>query len=149
MKKKDTNKANEEIARLTKEVMALCDGMPTGQWLKVYNRLRKIRLATHGVIIPDKPEPETEPLPASTSKQIADRYVAVSALLDAMVAGEHVTMQDAHRFKVCDMHTAIARVKDRIKARNLPYAVESRRITFGADKKICKEYWLIHTTNNN
>lgn len=44
-------KSNKEIEKLTKEVMELIDGMKpnTVTWLKAYNKLRRIRLATMNV----------------------------------------------------------------------------------------------------
>ena len=36
---------NQEIVSLTREIQSLCDELPTGKWLRVYNKLRKIRLA--------------------------------------------------------------------------------------------------------
>jgi hypothetical protein len=56
-------KSNKEIERLTKEVMELIDGMKpnTVTWLKAYNKLRRIRLATMNVYLPDDPTPESLP----------------------------------------------------------------------------------------
>ena len=138
----------KEIDRLTKEVQEICKVLPTGKWLQVYNRMGRIRLHAMGINTPDKPEP-ADTLPESTSKQIADRYVAQQAVLNALINGEHVTMMDAHRFGVCDMHTTIARVRETIERKNLPYSLESRRITFGKEGKVCKEYWITSTTQEN
>lgn len=137
----------QEIERLTKEVSKLCDSMPTGKWLMIQNRLRQIRLHANRITPPETndPEPPTE----QTSKQIADRYIAQQAVLQALIEGEHVTMKDAARFGVCDMHTTIARVRETINRKNLPYTLESRRITFGNEGKVCKEYWISSTTNES
>lgn len=56
-------KSNKEIEKLTKEVMELIDGMKpnTVTWLKAYNKLRRIRLATMNVYLPDDPTPESLP----------------------------------------------------------------------------------------
>lgn len=136
-----------EIDRLTKEVAKICDDMPTGKWLMVQNRLRQIRLHAHRITPPETRDPE--PLTDATSKQIADRYNAQQAVLQALIEGEHITMKDAARFAVCDMHSTISKVRKMIEKKNLPYNLESRRITFGNEGKVCKEYWITSSTNEN
>ena len=139
----------EKIDRLTKEVMKLIEGMEpnTGTWLKAFNKLLRIRLASMGIYLEERPEPET--LPESTNKQIANRYNAQKAVLDAMVQGEHVNMMDAARFKVCDMHSTMSKVRRYIEKHDLPYEVVSRRMTFGTQGKVCKDYWIERTDVNN
>ena len=139
----------EKIDRLTKEVMKLIEGMEpnTGTWLKAFNKIRRIRLASMGIYREERPEPET--LPESTNKQIADRYNAQKAVLDAMVQGEHVNMMDAARFQVCDMHSTMSKVRRYIEKHDLPYEVVSKRMTFGTQGKVCKDYWIVRTDVNN
>lgn len=141
----------EEIDRLTKEVMKLIEGMEPnmGTWLKAFNKLRRIRLASMGIYRKDDPVQVQETLPESTNKQIADRYNAQKAVLDAMVQGEHVNMMDAARFQVCDMHSTMSKVRRYIEKHDLPYEVVSRRMTFGTQGKVCKDYWIERTDVNN
>lgn len=139
-------KRRKEIDQLTRDIEFLLKGASPVTTLQIKNKLRRIRLASKGIVIPEK----EDTLPASTPKQEKDRYIAQRAVLDALVMGEHITMEDAARFKVCDMHTIIARVRERIARERLPYTIESKRITFGNKGKTCKEYWLtINDETNN
>ena len=75
-------------------------------------------------------------------KQTTARIAGQKAVLEALKAGEHIDMTDATRFKVCDMHSTISKVRRMIEQQKLPYVICSEWKTFNEDGFRCKEYWL-------
>ena len=78
----------------------------------------------------------------STSRQIADRYIAKKAIFDAMMQGRRISLLNSKEFKVSEMHTQMHCIKRDIADRNIPYIVHDRWIPCGTAGKRCKEYWL-------
>ena len=63
-------------------------------------------------------------------------------VLDAMIAGRHISLVNSEEFELSQMHTAICQIRKRIKHNSLPYVMRDRWITIGENKVQCKEYWL-------
>ena len=61
-------------------------------------------------------------------------------VLNAMIAGRHISLVDSEEFALSQMHTAICKIRKRILRNSLPYVMRDRWITIG--KVQCKEYWL-------
>ena len=63
-------------------------------------------------------------------------------VLNAMIAGRHISLVDSEEFALSQMHTAICKIRKRILHNSLPYVMRDRWITIGENKVQCKEYWL-------
>lgn len=63
-------------------------------------------------------------------------------VLNAMIAGRHISLINSEEFQLSQMHTAISKIRKRILHNSLPYVMRDRWITIGKNKVQCKEYWL-------
>ena len=63
-------------------------------------------------------------------------------VLNAMIAGRHISLVNSEEFALSQMHTAICKIRKRILHNSLPYVMRERWITIGENKVQCKEYWL-------
>ena len=63
-------------------------------------------------------------------------------VLNAMIAGRHISLVDSEEFELSQMHTAICKIRKRILHNSLPYVMRDRWITIDENKVQCKEYWL-------
>ena len=63
-------------------------------------------------------------------------------ILNAMIAGRHISLVNSEEFQLSQMHTAICKIRKRILYNSLPYVMRDRWITIGENKVQCKEYWL-------
>lgn len=63
-------------------------------------------------------------------------------VLNAMIAGRHISLLNSEEFALSQMHTAICKIRKRILHNSLPYVMRDRWITIGENKVQCKEYWL-------
>ena len=63
-------------------------------------------------------------------------------VLDAMIAGRHISLIDSEEFELSQMHTAICQIRKRILHNSLPYVMRDRWIYIGDSEVPCKEYWL-------
>lgn len=63
-------------------------------------------------------------------------------VLNAMIAGRHISLVDSEEFELSQMHTAICKIRKRILHNSLPYVMRDRWIYIGDSKVPCKEYWL-------
>ena len=63
-------------------------------------------------------------------------------VLNAMIAGRHISLVNSEEFQLSQMHTAICKIRKRILHNSLPYVMRDRWITIGENKVQCKEYWL-------
>ena len=63
-------------------------------------------------------------------------------VLNAMIAGRHISLVDSEEFELSQMHTAICKIRKRILHNSLPYVMRDRWIYIGDSKLPCKEYWL-------
>lgn len=100
------------------------------------------RRATNSITAPD-------PEDLSTSRQIADRYIAKQAIFNALTGGRHISLLHAREFKVSEMHTQIHCIRRDIEDKNLPYELHWKWIKVGLAGKRCKEYWLEEKTEES
>lgn len=63
-------------------------------------------------------------------------------VLEAMIAGRHISLIDSEEFGLSQMHTAICQIRKRILHNSLPFVMRDRWITIGENKVQYKEYWL-------
>ena len=63
-------------------------------------------------------------------------------VLNAMIAGRHISLVDSAEFELSQMHTAICKIRKRLLHNSLPYVIRDRWIYIGDSKVPCKEYWL-------
>ena len=63
-------------------------------------------------------------------------------VLNAMIAGRHISLVNSEEFELSQMHTAICKIRKRILHNSLPFVMRDRWITIGESKVQCKEYWL-------
>lgn len=63
-------------------------------------------------------------------------------VLNAMIAGRHISLIDSEEFELSQMHTAICQIRKRILHNSLPFVMRDRWITIGENKVQYKEYWL-------
>ena len=63
-------------------------------------------------------------------------------VLNAMIAGRHISLVNSEEFALSQMHTAICKIRKRILHNSLPYVMRDRWITIGENNVQCKEYWL-------
>lgn len=70
------------------------------------------------------------------------RISKTQKVLNAMIAGRHISLVDSEEFALSQMHTAICKIRKRILHNSLPYVMRDRWITIGENKVQCKEYWL-------
>lgn len=79
---------NQEIVSLTREIQTLCDDLPTGKWLRVYNKLRRIRIAAGGL----PPVEDIEPAPKKggvSQKQLILEYLQLGHPITPIEALRH------------------------------------------------------------
>lgn len=70
------------------------------------------------------------------------RISKTQKILNAMIAGRHISLVNSEKFQLSQMHTAICKIRKRILHNSLPYVMRDRWITIGENKVQCKEYWL-------
>ena len=63
-------------------------------------------------------------------------------VLNAMIAGRHISLVNSEEFQLSQMHTAICKIRKRILHNSLPFVMRDSWITIGENKVQCKEYWL-------
>lgn len=78
----------------------------------------------------------------STSRQIADRYIAKQAIFNALTQGRHISLLNSKEFKVSEMHTQMHCIRRDIEEKDLPYELHDKWIAVGLAGKRCKEYWI-------
>lgn len=129
----------KDINSILQNIRLLAADLPAGARNTIVNRCDKIAVAhRRGRAYKENTDGEM------TQKQIADRYIAKKAILDAMIAGREVSFLDSKEFKVSEMHTQMCVIRQDIERKALPYTLSSRWITFGEEGKRCKAYRIIH-----
>ena len=79
--------------RLTREIQSLCEDLPTGKWLRIYNKLRRIRIAAGG-ITPEEDTVQDIPVTGKASQK--------AMILDYLTLGHPLTAREASRHFGCD-----------------------------------------------
>lgn len=70
------------------------------------------------------------------------RISKTQKILNAMIAGRHISLVNSEEFQLSQMHTAICKIRKRILHNSLPFVMRDSWITIGENKVQCKEYWL-------
>ena len=124
-------KYDEKVVKLCKEIATLVDPLPLGQKNMVLNRLGQIRILNSKI----NKKMNTTPIPEQSSEQIAARYNAQKAILEAMLGGRTISFLDSQEFKICEMHTAICYIRKHIEAKQLPYELKGEWFEFAPGKR--------------
>jgi len=132
-------KYDESIARLAREIKGLVADLPQGKRNAIGNKLSKITIITKKMNKRNH-NMDTEIIEQS-SEQIANRYIAKQAILNAMIGGRAITFLDSKEFKVSEMHTQMCVIGQDIERKKLPYILHRERYEF-APNRYCKKYWI-------
>lgn len=124
-------KYNESINRICNEISAIIGDLPAGKKNMVINRLSKIKVINTKI----SKTMETTHIPEQSSEQIAARYNAQKAILEAMLGGRHISFLDSQEFKICEMHTAICYIRKHIESKGLPYELKGEWFEFAPGKR--------------
>lgn len=130
-------KYDESIRTLCREIETIVECLPTGQRNRIINRLGKIQSINRRKY----KNMETTIIPEQNATQIADRYIAQKAILEAMLKGRHISFLDSAEFKICEMHTAICYIRKHIEAKQLPYELKGEWFEFAPGKR-AKKYHI-------
>lgn len=109
-------KYEENVQRLCREISDIAASLPTGQRNMIQNRLGKIQMLHRKI----NRKMDTEIINQS-NEQIAARYNAKKAILQAMIDGRTISFLDSKEFKVSEMHTQMHCIARDIEDKNLPY----------------------------
>ena len=132
----------KNIMQVCREVAAIAKDLPEGKQRAISNKLSKVvsfskkaarRYGVNSSAFPHSSEP------CNTADQIAQRYVAKQAILDAMLAGRELTFLDADEFGVSEMHTQMHCIRRDIQKKGLPYVLNAETVEFAPGKR-CKRY---------
>lgn len=140
--------------KLEKRIAAELDGikklaafLPNGKANALLNKCAKIgAYARKGQALIEAPQGslfprETHALEVSTNEDIAARYVARRAIFEAMKSRK-VSLEDAERFRVSQMHTQIHCIRREIQDKQLPWVLCDEAVQ-RPGRRGYKRYWLI------
>lgn len=127
----------EQIYKLLTEVKDLSRGLPIGQRNRIINKCNKVVS-----FIRKQPQNDKDMSEEYTQQQIADRYIANQAIMNALISGRKITLLDSAEFGVSEMHTQMHCIRAKIEKHSLPYKLQSRWVEIGKFRKKCKEYWI-------
>ena len=139
-------KYDAKIEDAVRQIRAAVKDLPKGDRLLIENKLDRIssqtkRAIRRGAWKPDEPVSESY---TPTNAQIADRYNAQKAVMQAMIGGRKISFLDSKEFEVSQMHTTITKIRKRIEEKKLPYILCDENFTFGVNNaKRGKRYWMI------
>ena len=139
-----------KIEDAVRQIRAAVKDLPKGDRLLIENRLSQISATSRkairrGAWKPDEPTSESY---APTNAQIADRYNAQKAVMQAMIGGRKISFLDSKEFEVSQMHTTITKIRHDIEKRKLPYILCDEVFHFGTKNKPAKKYWMIPKEGN-
>ena len=131
------NKRTDDLLRELRQIAA---DLPMVTRHRIINRCDKLattlrRADRHGISV--RPLMEE----GQTDDQIAARYVARQAILEAMKKGRRVSFLDASDFRCSEMHTQICCIRQQIERQGLPYVLQSEWAALPNGGRY-KEYWL-------
>lgn len=138
-------KYDVKIEDSVRQIRAAVRDLPKGDRLLIEKRLDQISMASRkairrGVWKPDGPTSETY---TPTQQQIADRYSAKKAVMQAMIGGRKISFLDSREFGLSQMHTTMTVIRKDIEKKNLPYILCDEVFHFGEKNKPAKKYWII------
>lgn len=140
-------KIDKRIAEELDGIKKLAAFLPAGKANALLNKCAKIgAYARKGQALIEAPQGSLFPREVhagdiNTNEDIAARYVARRAIFEAMKTRK-VSLEDAARFRVSQMHTQISCIRREIEDKGLPWVLcdeEVRR----PDRRGYKRYWLI------
>lgn len=126
-------KYEETISALCREIGELTAGLPTGLRHRVSNRLDKIQ-SINRKKVNYYTRMDTQ-IAEQSNAQIAARYNAKKAILQAMIDGRHISFLDSGEFKVSEMHTQMHCIARDIEKKNLPYILHREWFEFAPGKR--------------
>ena len=134
-----------KIEDAVRQIRAAVKNLPKGDRLLIENRLSQISATSRkairrGAWKPDEPTSESY---APTNAQIADRYNAKKAVMQAMIGGRKISFLDSREFGLSQMHTTMTVIRKDIEKKNLPYILCDEVFHFGEKNKPAKKYWII------
>lgn len=129
-------KYEENIQRLCREISNIAASLPTGKRNMIQNRLGKIQILHRKI----NKKMDTEIINQS-NEQIAARYNAKKAILQAMIDGRTISFLDSSEFKVSEMHTQMHCIARDIEDKNLPYILHKEWFEFAPGKR-AKKYHI-------
>lgn len=134
-----------KIEDAVRQIRTAVSQLPSGQRTFIENKLDRIssqtkRAIRKGAWKPDEPVSESY---TPTNAQIADRYNAQKAVMQAMIGGRKISFLDSDEFEVSQMHTTITKIRRDIEKRKLPYILCDEVFHFGEKNKPAKKYWMI------
>lgn len=140
--------------KLEKRITAELDGikklaafLPKGKANALLNKCAKIgAYARKGQALIEAPQGSLFPREVhapevSTNEDIAARYVARRAIFEAMKSRK-VSLEDAERFRVSQMHTQIHCIRREIQDKRLPWVLCDEAVQ-RPGRRGYKRYWLI------
>lgn len=131
-------KYEESIWRLCREINDIASTLPVGKRNMIANRLGKIQMLHRKI----NKKMDTEIINQS-NEQIAARYNAKKAILQAMIDGRTISFLDSSEFKVSEMHTQMHCIARDIEKKKLPYILRKEWFEFAPGKR-AKRYSIIH-----
>lgn len=138
-------KYDPNIQDAVRQIRIAISQLPSGQRTFIENKLDRITSQTKRAIRRGAwkvDEPKTESY-TPTQQQIADRYNAQKAVMQAMIGGRKISFLDSKEFGVSQMHTTITKIRQDIAKRNLQYVLCDEVFHFGEKNKPAKKYWMI------
>ncbi|MBO7681532.1 MAG: hypothetical protein J6T17_02125 [Clostridia bacterium] len=142
-------KIEKRITEETASILKMADFLPAGKANALRNKLARInKWARKAQAMTDAPVGSlfTEPVHASydarTDHDMAAQERCKKAVFLHMAAGGKVSLLDAPRFRVSQMHTTIAKIRKDIERKNLPYIMCDEWVR-PKDTRPFKRYWLI------
>lgn len=140
--------------KLEKRIAAELDGikklaafLPNGKANALLNKCAKIgAYARKGQALIEAPQGSLFPREehageVSTNEDIAARYVARRAIFEAMKSRK-VSLEDAERFRISQMHTQIHCIRREIQDKQLPWVLCDEAVQ-RPGRRGYKRYWLI------
>lgn len=140
-------KIDKRIAAELDGIKKLAAFLPNGKANALLNKCAKIgAYARKGQALIEAPQGslfprETHAPEVSTNEDIAARYVARRAIFEAMKTRK-VSLEDAERFRVSQMHTQIHCIRREIQDKQLPWVLCDEAVQ-RPGRRGYKRYWLI------
>lgn len=148
-------KIEKRITEETAAILKMADFLPAGKANALRNKLARInKLARKAQAMTDAPvgnlfpEPRTANYDARTDADMASQEKCKKAVFLHMASGGKVSLLDAHRFRVSQMHTTIAKIRKDIDRKHLPYILCDEWVRPEGTRPF-KRYWLIDKPESN
>ena len=127
-------KHDESLFKLADEISHLVSKLPAGTKHPIQNRCSKIKVITKKAFNMNTNTDYMTELPQ-------EKFIAKRAILEALLAGRHLSQMDCKEFMVEDMRTPISHMKVNEEFPET-HELKSRFIVTPVRKARIKEYWL-------